>query len=182
MTSGEEPSHDWFFSSLKIVQIVRSCLFWFSQGKRHQIRGAVILIEQQVPCASIISGERRSSVSREADDSKNCNIVGEIIFNIILAHGLRNEVQLWMMHFNILNYPKKALKLLFRSSDVILSINFFQWFFRPLPSVACELSCLVSLYHSSKHFGSTSNLLLNIVNSLQHCFLQVCVAVSPLFC
>ena len=108
MTSGEEPSHDWFFSSLKIVQIVRSCLFWFSQGKRHQLRGAVILIEQQVPCASIISGERRSSVSREADDSKNCKVVGEIIFTIILAYGLRHEVQLWMMHFNILNYPQES--------------------------------------------------------------------------
>ena len=93
-------------------------MFWFSQGKRHQIRGgggAVISIEPQVPCGSIISGERRSSVSREADDSKNCKVVGEIIFNIILAHGLRHEVQLWMMHFNILNYPQE-------SSDTSLSV------------------------------------------------------------
>ena len=63
--------------------------------------------------------------------------------------------------------PKKALMLLLRSSNMILGINFFQWFFRPLPSVASELSCLVSLYHSSKHFESTSNLMhFNIVNSL----------------
>ena len=50
--------------------------FGLIRGIETRLGRAVISYEPHVPCVSVISADRRSSVSREADDSNNCNVVG----------------------------------------------------------------------------------------------------------